>query len=179
MSKLFALAFLGLAALASASAQATNSDLPDGPGKAVVLRMCTACHSTDVITSKRASPDEWAGVVQLMVSRGADGSDADIDVVTKYLSASFPPVKATPPATPAPTSPAPAVPAAPKPTSHLDINTAGAHALAVSLSLTGREADALVRYRALHGSFTRWQQVAAVPGISATKIERSRQIIRF
>lgn len=81
------------------SASSKKSELPDGPGKEVVQRMCVGCHGLSTVTSKRATPDEWASIVDLMVSRGADGSDEDIDKVVKYLSASFPPAKpATPPA---------------------------------------------------------------------------------
>jgi cytochrome c553 len=101
---------LGLLTFAGAAAQDTTG-LPDGPGKDVVLKMCTACHGTEQFTSRRASPDDWAATVQLMVSRGAEGSDQDIDVVTKYLSKNFP----LPPAQPAPSTPAPATPATPAP----------------------------------------------------------------
>jgi DNA uptake protein ComE-like DNA-binding protein len=146
-----------------------------------VLRMCTVCHSTDQFTSRRATPDEWSSTVQMMVSRGAEGSDQDIAAVIKYLSTNFGPPPAQQPAAPA--APAPAKPVTPAPaappTSHLNINTAGPHALLASLTLTPREAQALIHYRSAKGNFTRWQQVAAVPGISAAKIASKRQLITF
>jgi mono/diheme cytochrome c family protein len=73
--------------------------LPEGPGKKIVQRMCTGCHNLKTVTAKRATHDEWASTVDLMVSRGADGSDADVDAVVKYLSKNFGPEK-TPPAAP-------------------------------------------------------------------------------
>jgi mono/diheme cytochrome c family protein len=79
------------------SSPATSADpLPDGPGKKVVQRMCTSCHDLKTVTSKRATHDEWASTVDLMMSRGADGSDADVEAVVKYLSKNFGPEKTAP-----------------------------------------------------------------------------------
>lgn len=126
MSKLFTFACLGLMAFGSAAAQDT-SGLPDGPGKQVVLKMCTACHGSDQFITLRDTPEGWTATVQLMVSRGADGTDAEIALVIKYLSTSFPYVPPQPqPAAPAPASPAPPkspAPAAP-PASHIDTHKA-------------------------------------------------------
>jgi hypothetical protein len=127
MFRFVALSCLALGAVVSASAQSpataqtpapapsTASSLPPGPGSVILKRMCTTCHSVDMITAKRATPDDWAATVQLMVSRGADGSDEDIDILTKYLSTNFPAVGADKPATPS------TAPAAGTPTSHVDV----------------------------------------------------------
>lgn len=76
---------LGVALLA-APAPAQQSDLPDGAGKDVVQHMCTQCHSLSVVTGQRMSAEHWASQVEDMVSRGAKGSPADINLVTRYLS---------------------------------------------------------------------------------------------
>jgi hypothetical protein len=92
MLKWTALILATLAAALPAAAQ--NEDtLPDGPGKAVVQRMCVGCHKVKVITSKRATKEQWNTIVQQMVSRGADGSDEDISTVIDYLATNFPPAK--------------------------------------------------------------------------------------
>ena len=102
---------------AAGAAPTGAAALPPGPGKAIAVKTCQSCHGLEVVTSKRASPDDWAATVQLMVSRGADASDEDVDTLTKYLAASFPPVKdgkaapTTAPATPSSEAP---------PVSHLD-----------------------------------------------------------
>jgi hypothetical protein len=112
MRRIFLVATLGMlsfgwcAAQAAGQVPATSSPatpadpLPDGPGKKVVQRMCTSCHDLKTVTAKHATHDEWASTVDLMVSRGADGSDADVDAVVKYLSKNFGPEE-TPPAAPA------------------------------------------------------------------------------
>ncbi|HVG26942.1 MAG TPA: cytochrome c [Acidobacteriaceae bacterium] len=83
----YGIAIVGMALPAMAQNDAT---LPDGAGKDVVKRMCVGCHALTVITSKRATPEQWANIVQQMVSRGADGTDDDIEKVTHYLSVNFP-----------------------------------------------------------------------------------------
>ena len=77
----------------SARTQTQPSDpLPNGAGKPIVLRACTACHTLTVITTRRASQAEWAKTVDDMVNRGADLSDDDIDKVIDYLSTNFKPI---------------------------------------------------------------------------------------
>lgn len=68
---------------------AQPSDLPEGPGKAIVLDSCTACHGVDLITAQRRSPDEWGQVVDRMVGNGAVLTDAQYKTVVTYLSTSL------------------------------------------------------------------------------------------
>lgn len=65
------------------------SDLPDGQGKDAVQRVCTQCHSLSVVTGQRMSREHWAAQVEDMVSRGAKGSPADIQLIIQYLSAFY------------------------------------------------------------------------------------------
>lgn len=92
MLKWMVVALTTLATVLPAAAQ-NDDGLPEGAGKAVVQRMCVGCHKIKVITSKRATKDQWSTIVQQMVSRGADGSDEDIETVIDYLATSFPPLK--------------------------------------------------------------------------------------
>lgn len=97
MMRIIALAFVIAASSSIATAQTTppaaaGTALPNGPGKPILQRACTTCHTLGVITSKRATPDEWAKIVNDMVNRGADLSDAEIDQVIAYLSTNFAPV---------------------------------------------------------------------------------------
>jgi alcohol dehydrogenase (cytochrome c) len=81
-----------------------QSGLPEGPGKAVVERMCTSCHGLNVVTGQRMTKQGWADQVDDMVARGAVGSGSDIRQVVDYLSRNFGKEKAAEPvtATPAP-----------------------------------------------------------------------------
>ena len=185
-------------ALVSGSAQttppATSTDtLPDGAGKPVVQKQCVMCHSLSVVTSKRASHTEWEQVVNQMVSRGADLSDDEIDTVIEYLSSHYGPLdqKATPSASSsvgasssdasAPPAPADATasPVAGAASTPVNVNKASAQDLETSLGLAKADAEAVVRYREQNGNFKTWHDVAAVPGVSAAKIEEIQKRMTF
>jgi hypothetical protein len=84
--------------------------MPDGPGKEIIQKACIGCHSIKVVLSKRATHDEWAALVDQMISRGAEVPDSQVDVVVQYLSTNYGP-SSPPPATPSPAPP----PSEPKP----------------------------------------------------------------
>ena len=65
--------------------------LPDGPGKAVVERMCTGYHRLENVVRSRRTRDRWTEVVDDMVSRGAKGTESEADEVIDYLSTHFGP----------------------------------------------------------------------------------------
>ena len=65
--------------------------LPDGDGKLIAERMCSTCHGLEEITHVRNTEARWATVVDDMVARGAQGTDAEIDVLIRYLAAQFGP----------------------------------------------------------------------------------------
>jgi cytochrome c5 len=71
-------------------AQDNDVKLPDGAGKPIVQRMCTGCHNLKTVTSKHATKEQWSATVQQMVSRGADGTDEEIETVIDYLAKNFP-----------------------------------------------------------------------------------------
>jgi putative heme-binding domain-containing protein len=80
---------------------------PEGQGKAEFQRVCGNCHSVDIATSQRMTQAQWTGVVNDMVSRGAQGSQQDLDNIVSYLSTHF--GQGAPPAANAAPAPAPAV----------------------------------------------------------------------
>jgi mono/diheme cytochrome c family protein len=85
-------ASLLLLALAAAPALLAD-DLPEGKGKDLVAKQCTACHGIEHVTAHRDSKDGWDSVVAYMVSRGMPAADADITVMVDYLAKAFPPEK--------------------------------------------------------------------------------------
>ena len=61
-------------------------ELPKGGEKALVEKTCgTGCHSVEVVTSQRMNEKEWHVVVQGMVARGAQASDAEVKAIVEYL----------------------------------------------------------------------------------------------
>ena len=60
--------------------------LPAGGARALVEKTCgTGCHSVEVVTSQRMNPSEWSSLVQNMVARGAQASDAEVKAIVEYL----------------------------------------------------------------------------------------------
>jgi quinoprotein glucose dehydrogenase len=69
--------------------KAPGPPLPDGAGKEVVVRMCTACHGTTVFTQVRMGRSGWEDEVADMMEKGATGSKQDIQVVVNYMVQHF------------------------------------------------------------------------------------------
>ena len=64
-------------------------DLVDGPGKDLIIRDCTNCHDTELITAKHYTKAEWNAVVGVMISYGANVPDSDIEVITTFLAKNY------------------------------------------------------------------------------------------
>jgi type 1 glutamine amidotransferase len=70
---------------------AKDAELPEGPGKAAVVGMCGSCHSLEEAIATRRSERDWKDIVQLMVDRGATGTEDEIKSVLGYLSKHYGP----------------------------------------------------------------------------------------
>jgi len=145
-----------------------STTMPDGPGKAIIQKSCVGCHSLKVVTSKQATHDEWAALVDQMISKGADVSDDNIEVVVQYLAAHYSSAKDQKTEQVKPSKPAP-----------VNVNNATAQELERELALSDKEAETVVRYREQNGKFKSWQEVAAVPGVPSAKIEEQRDRLAF
>ena len=102
-----------------------------------------------------------------MVSRGAEGSDEEIETVVEYLSKNFG-LDSPPPAASEKTSPQP-----------IHVNQATASELSAALGLTADEAGAIVAYREQNGKFKEWRDLVKVPGVDASKIEANKERLVF
>lgn len=60
--------------------------LAPGDQKALVEKTCASCHSLEVVTSQRMNQQGWNAIVQNMVARGAQASDAEVQVIVNYLA---------------------------------------------------------------------------------------------
>jgi competence protein ComEA len=81
-----------LACLIAAPALADDfKALPDGPGRDVMVRVCSQCHSPEVAATMALDPAGWKAVVDQMANNGANASDAEFDTITAYLAKAFPP----------------------------------------------------------------------------------------
>lgn len=145
-----------------------TSRVPQEDGKAITERACVGCHTLKVVTSKRATPQQWSTLVDQMLSRGADVDDDEVETLVNYLSKNFPPVQKTT-QTPATHGQARLV----------NVNKATATQLATGLDLSTKDADAIVAYRKRNGDFRTVADLIKVPGIDAKKIESSKNRVAF
>ncbi len=133
--------------------RAAGDDLPEGKGKAIFLNLCSNCHGIDRVTGVKNSKKQWTYVVDDMVSRGAEGSEEDVNAVIGYLARNFG-----------------------KP---LNINTSTAKEIVDGLSFTAAQADAIIRYRTDKGLFKAYDDLSKVPGLDAALLEEQKKNILF
>jgi cytochrome c5 len=68
-----------------------HGPLPDGPGKTVVLNICTMCHDLKRVRRNLATREEWEETLGAMLNEGAPLSEQDFPVVLSYLAKNFKP----------------------------------------------------------------------------------------
>jgi len=147
-----------LLAPAISAQQQQQRELPDGPGKAVTLKVCSGCHGPLRVLGQAHSYEEWGEIVGKMVEEGAVGSDDEFNTVVDYLAAHFP--KQAPGA-------------------KINVNRAPAGELESALVLSAKEADAIVKYRDEKGGFHSLEDLKKVPGIDPAKIEAKKERLEF
>lgn len=164
MRLLIAFGFLALAAVAQtlpavAKAPQIPKEMPDGAGKQIILRECTACHLPDHFVKYQHTPEEWQAIVVRMGQRvGGSITKEELDTVQKYLTTNFPKVEQS---------------------GKLNINKATAAEIADQLALTRAEAEAIVDYRRRHGEFREWGELLAIYGVDGRKIEAVKDRMSF
>jgi competence protein ComEA len=136
---------------------AAAQTLPDGPGKVVVEKMCTPCHGLENVVRARMTKERWGSIVDDMVSRGASGTDEEIDQVINYLAANFSKSDAK----------------------KVNINKANAAELTAALEISAADAASIVSYRTDKGDFKELKDVTKVPGVDTKKIEAAKDRLEF
>jgi cytochrome c5 len=66
-----------------------HAPVPEGPGKAILLNICTMCHDLGRIRLGRRSPEEWEETLVSMLNEGAPLSEEQFPVIHAYLSKNF------------------------------------------------------------------------------------------
>jgi Helix-hairpin-helix motif len=138
-----------------ASAQTTPPEaavkLPEGPGKEIVERECTACHTVERIVALRLSEEGWKNVLFQMsevgVAMDPDDSDKLLAYLTKYLN-------------------------------KINVNQASAKELVDGLKLTRVQAEKIVEYRTANGKFKDTGDLKKVE-IIASHVDTLRHLIEF
>jgi len=133
----------------------SQDKLPEGPGKAAMLRVCKGCHPPEIVAMKHHTREEWEEVVTKMVNAGATGSDEDFNLVVDYVTEHFPKL------------------------AKVNVNKASVSELAELLGLTSKDANAIVGYREKNGAFKSLDDLKKVPEVDAAKIEAKKAQLQF
>jgi mono/diheme cytochrome c family protein len=68
---------------------AADDQFPEGPGKAVLLKVCTQCHSADPVLTLHRTREEWKDTVDAMKGYGAEATDEQLGIILDYLVKNF------------------------------------------------------------------------------------------
>ena len=152
------IAFLGLA-LGAASMLSFGQqahpypELPDGPGKDTLIRVCGDCHSPDNVIANGQDRTGWESEITKMAGFGAQGNDEDFTAILDYLVKNFP--------------------------GTVNVNKATAAQLASGLGFTTAEAAAVVDYRKQNGDFKSIDDLKKVPELDAKQLDAKKARFAF
>src|SRR5258706_762334 len=135
----------------------TVAQLPEGPGRAELEKLCKQCHELERSVYRRQDRDAWRVTMEKMVTLGMKGTDKEIQAVFEYLVKNYP---------------AEEVP-------KINVNKATAIELESGLTLRRSQSAALIQYRAKNGDFKSLKDLKKVPGLDAEKIEAKKDRIVF
>ena len=68
-----------------------HGPMPDGPGKNIVLNVCTMCHDLSRVRRNLATREDWEDKLGTMLNEGAPLSEQDFPIVLNYLARNFKP----------------------------------------------------------------------------------------
>jgi competence protein ComEA len=135
------------------SLPAQPQELPEAKGRDLYEKICGSCHGTDVVFKTRTTKEKWKNTVDEMASRGAEGTDEQLDTIIDYLAKCFGP--------------------------RVNVNKATAKELQTQFEITPKEAAAIVQYRMDKGDFKTVADLKNVPGLDFAKIEPVRYRVTF
>ena len=136
----------------STATPATRKPLPDAPGKETFLRVCSQCHSADIVIFYDRSEEQWSYTVHQMADNGANATDQEFEQVLDYLI---------------------------KYVAIIDMNTVDADTLERSLGISRNQADAIVGFRSGHGDFKSLEDLKQVPGVEFGQLEQRKDRLKF
>jgi competence protein ComEA len=146
--------FVGAFFFAAVSAFA---QLPSGPGKADVEKLCAQCHEIERSVSLRQDRTAWQSTVDKMAGLGMKASDKEVQAALDYLAAHYPASEVPP----------------------LNVNKARSIDFESALSLPRSQAARIIEYRTSHGDFHSLDDLKKVPGVDVAKIEAKKDRIVF
>jgi competence protein ComEA len=143
-----------LVALAAAlgTVIASSAQEPEDAPAAAFRRVCSSCHDSDRILATRRTRTQWEEIIEKMIDRGAEGTSEDFTTAEEYLL---------------------------RVSGRVNVNRAQTKDIVSVLSVTQKDADAIVEYRKANGDFKDFDALCKVPGIDLDKLKQGRDAISF
>ena len=137
-----------LLAPATAQQAAAEATTPE----AAAVKICSSCHSMQLVTDTPRDYDAWHDTVQKMIDRGGRGTPEEFDLVMDFLFQNVTPV---------------------------DVNHADRDSLMAILHTTEAPADAIIARRAARPFKDLADLQSAVPGLDKALLESKKRMIYF
>ena len=131
-------------------------ELPAGPGKDTLVRICSKCHSPDNVIANGQDRAGWEATITKMAGFGAVATDDEFTEILDYLVKNFPANSGS-----------------------VNVNKATAAQLASGLGLTDAEAAAVVDYRKKNGDFKTIDDLKKVPDVDGKKWDAKKDRLTF
>lgn len=143
--------------IAAASLCAQEPVLPEAPGRAETMKLCTQCHELARSISPRQDRNGWHTTMNKMVAFGMKATPEESATVLDFLVKHYP---------------AEDVP-------KVNVNTASAIELESGLSLRRSQAAALIAHREKNGNFKSIEDLKKVPSLEPDKLDAKKDRIAF
>ncbi len=131
---------------------ASSAQQPEDAPAAAFRRVCSSCHDSDRILATRRTRTQWEEIIEKMIDRGAEGTSEDFTTAEEYLL---------------------------RVSGRVNVNRAQAKDIVSVLSVTQKDADAIIEYRKTNGEFKDFDALCKVPGIDLEKLKQGRDGIAF
>jgi competence protein ComEA len=140
------------------AAHATHStDLPPGAGRDTVMKVCSKCHSPNILVANPRNRQGWEDTITKMSGLGAMATDDEFTEILEYLAKNV----------------------NPEVSAKVNVNKATAAELQSGLELSAKDAEAVVAYRTKNGDFKTIEDVKKVPEIDAKKLDDKKDKLDF
>ena len=146
-----------ISATAMAAPAFAQDALPDGPGKAETINVCSQCHEAQKAASVKLTRKGWTETIDKMKSLGAQGTTQEFEAILDYLSTHFKGDL----------------------DEALDLNSAEALDLESVLQLLRKESAAFLQFRSKRGPFTSMADLKDLNPVILKKIEAKKDRVVF
>lgn len=133
---------------ASAVAQTATAETP----QAATVKVCSGCHTMQIVTDTPKDYDAWHDTVQSMIDRGAQGTPEEFDLVMQFLFENM---------------------------TTVDVNHADRDTLATVLHTSPAIADAIIARRNVRPFKNLGELESAISGLDRPLLESKKRMIFF